>query len=120
MIILATFPDLDRAREITRQLVEERLAACATLWPGVTSIYRWEGEVREEAEVQAVLKTTVEVEPRLMARLRELHPYDVPEILALPVTKGLPAYREWVAESCSPEKGLAEEKNGDRKAVGLR
>lgn len=101
MIVLVTFPNREKAREITRQLVEERLAACATLLPGAESVYRWEGKVQVEDEVQAMLKTTRARLPQLTERLRALHPYEVPEILALPVETGLSAYLEWVVASCA-------------------
>ncbi len=81
-------------------LLEERLVACANVVPGITSIYRWEGEVHEEAEVLVVLKTRASLVPTLIARVEELHPYDVPEVLALPVLAGYDPYLEWVRNEC--------------------
>ncbi len=95
-VVLCTFPDSDQARQIGAALVERQVAACVNLLPGVESIYRWEGKIEHAGEVLAVIKTTRY--PALEAAIRELHPYEVPEILALPVVAGLPAYLAWLAE----------------------
>ena len=100
LVVLSTWPDLEKARSAARILVEEQLAACANLVPGVESIYRWEGEIETSAEVLMVLKTTSGCYPRLEARIKALHPYEVPEIVSLRVSNGLPAYLRWVAASC--------------------
>jgi periplasmic divalent cation tolerance protein len=99
LVCFCTCPDLDGARALGRTLVEERLVACAQLLPGIESIYRWEGRVDSAAEVLLVLKTTHASFDRLQARLVALHPYDVPELVALPAVAGLPAYLHWVADS---------------------
>jgi periplasmic divalent cation tolerance protein len=99
LVVFATFPDLETARRIVRKLVEERLAACGNLIPGVESIYRWQGAVETSAEILVILKTDHTRYPQLEKRLSEMHPYDVPECLALPVNHGLPAYLQWVADS---------------------
>ena len=98
LLVFSTFPDAARAREVGRQLVAERLAACVNLLPGVTSIYVWQGREEESAETLALCKTRREIYPALEARLRELHPYEVPEIVAVELAAGLPAYLQWVAE----------------------
>jgi periplasmic divalent cation tolerance protein len=98
LVVLCTFPDVEQARGIAVVLVERRLAACVNLLPGVESIYRWEGKVERAGEVLAVIKTTRY--PELEAALKELHPYEVPEILALPVAAGLAGYLKWLGESC--------------------
>lgn len=95
MVVFCTFPDLDQARQIGAAMVERQVAACVNLLPGVESIYRWQGGVERAGEVLAVFKTTRYAE--LEAALRERHPYQVPEILALPVAAGLPAYLAWLA-----------------------
>jgi len=82
-IVLITLPDLDAGRRMARALVEERLAACANLLPVSASIYRWQGEVQEDPEVLAIVKTRVERLAALETRVGELHPYDVPEIVTL-------------------------------------
>lgn len=99
--VLMTAPDLDVAERLATTLVEARLAACANLVPGVTSIYRWEGAVERAQEVLLVLKTTTPRLAELMRRAAELHPYDVPEVLALPVEAGHAAYIRWVADETS-------------------
>lgn len=99
LVVLSTFGSLDEARAICRQLVEERLAACANLVPAVESIYRWQGAVETATETLAILKTTPEGFAKLEARLRELHAYEVPEIVALPVQGGSEAYLRWVGEN---------------------
>jgi periplasmic divalent cation tolerance protein len=98
VVVLCTFPDLDQARQIGAALVERQVAACVNLLPGIESIYRWEGKVERAGEVLALIKTSRY--PDLESALRELHPYEVPEILALPVAAGLEAYLRWVGESC--------------------
>lgn len=97
LVVLSTFPDADKAAEIARVLVDERLAACVNLVPTVRSIYRWQGAIQDEAEALAVIKTTAERYPALASRLAELHPYDVPEILALPLDDGHAKYLAWLA-----------------------
>ena len=96
VVVLSTAPDAAEAARIGVTLVEERLAACANLVEGVSSIFRWKGAVQREQEVLMVIKTTTEAVGRLRSRLVELHPYEVPEVLALPVQDGHPAYLEWV------------------------
>jgi periplasmic divalent cation tolerance protein len=81
----------------SRVLVDERLAACVNLVPTVRSIYRWQGAIQDDAEALAVIKTTAERYPALASRLAELHPYDVPEILALPLDDGHAKYLAWLA-----------------------
>lgn len=97
-VVLATVPDAEAGRRLARTLLQERLIACANLVAGVTSLYRWEGEVREEGEGLLVMKTRSALVPRLVARIPELHPYALPEVLALRVEDGLPAYCRWVLE----------------------
>ena len=96
-LILSTCPDADTAQRLARTLVEERLAACVNLLPGVSSTYRWRGEVEQATEVQLLAKTTADRRVALIARLAELHPYELPEILAVETAEGLPAYLDWVA-----------------------
>lgn len=100
-VVFATAPDDTAARRIARALVEERLAACVNLVPGVRSIYRWEGAVQEEGEVWLVMKTHAERVDELVARVRALHSYEVPEVIALPVVAGSEPYLRWVREETS-------------------
>ncbi len=100
-LVLSTVPDAATGERLARQLVEERLIACANLIPGLTSVYRWEGEVRAEPEVLMLMKAPAAGVSPLFARMAELHPYDVPELLALPISAGLEAYCHWVAAEVS-------------------
>jgi periplasmic divalent cation tolerance protein len=98
VVVFTTFPDQDTARHIVRTLVEERLIACGNLLPNVESIYRWKGEVETNNEVFAVLKTGQARYAALADRLKELHPYEVPECIMVRVRNGLPDYLRWVME----------------------
>ncbi len=98
-VVLVTLAGADQARAMARILVDERLAACGSVLPGMTSVYRWEGKVEEDAEALLVLKTTAEGAEALVRRIPELHGYDVPEVLVLPVTAGHAPYLAWVRES---------------------
>ena len=102
LLVLSTFPDVETAKRIGTALVTENLAACVNILPGVESIYRWKGQLEGGAEVIAFLKTTKGRFAALQSKLCELHPYEVPELIALPVTAGLPAYLQWVVENCQP------------------
>lgn len=90
-------PDADTANRIARHLVEERLAACASVTPGLHSTYRWNGRIEEADEVLLVAKTRRDLFDALAARVAELHPYALPEVVAVEVAAGLPAYLQWVA-----------------------
>ena len=97
LVVLSTFPTPDKAAEIARILVEEQLCACVNLVPQVRSIYRWQGAVSEETETLAIIKTTQERYDALATRLIALHPYEVPELIAVPLVGGHAPYLAWVA-----------------------
>lgn len=97
-LVIVTGPDLETLRAITKTLVDERLIACANLLDGVTSVYRWEGAVSEDAECLAFLKTTSDRLESLEIRVSELHPYDVPEFVVVEVDAGSERYLGWVEE----------------------
>ncbi len=99
LVCLVTVPHPEEAHRIARALVEERLAACVNVVPGVRSVYRWQGAVEEAGEVLLVVKTTRQRFPALRDRIAALHPYQVPEVVSLPVEDALAAYRAWVEES---------------------
>lgn len=99
VVALSTAADARQAERIARALVEERVIACASLVPGLTSIYRWEGAVQAEPEVLLVMKTRRALVPRLKERLPQLHPYEVPELVVTPLVDGLDPYCRWVRES---------------------
>jgi periplasmic divalent cation tolerance protein len=97
-LLVVTCPDPGTAESIARRLVEERLAACGNVTTPVTSIYRWKGEVHREPEVVLLVKTRKSLVRECVARIRSTHPYEVPEIIALPITGGLPGYLDWVGK----------------------
>jgi periplasmic divalent cation tolerance protein len=101
-VVLVTAPTGDPAAALARLLVDERLAACVNLVPGVRSIYRWEGQVCDDREDLLVIKTASDRMEALVARLREVHPYAVPEVLALAVDAGSTRYLEWVLAETRP------------------
>ena len=101
VILLSNFPDADAARKAVRTLVEERLIACGNIIPGVESIYEWKGAIEVSAEVMVICKTTSATADIAQARLRALHPYEVPEIIRVPVAGGWPDYMGWVASQVS-------------------
>jgi len=98
-VVLVTAGSAEEADRLARALVEERLVACANVIGPVRSIYRWQGAVEEAAEQLLLLKTRVELLPALEARVRALHSYDVPEMLALPLRSGSAAYLAWLADA---------------------
>ncbi|WP_414691411.1 divalent-cation tolerance protein CutA [Noviherbaspirillum sp.] len=97
LLVLTNVPDEAVARAISRLVVEQRLAACVNILPPVRSVYRWQGAVEEASELPLLIKTTRDRYADLEAAIKVAHPYDVPEIVAMPVSAGLPAYLNWVA-----------------------
>lgn len=97
IVVMCTCPDEVVAERIARTLVEEKLAACVNRLPGLRSTYSWEGAVQDEPEVLLIVKSTGARFEALELRIRTLHPYELPEIIALPVIGGSPAYLDWVA-----------------------
>ena len=95
-IVLITAPDAEVGRRLGRALVEERLAACVNLVPGVRSIYRWQDGIEEDAEVLLIVKTRQERCEALAARVEALHPYDLPEVVVLPIEGGGARYLSWI------------------------
>jgi periplasmic divalent cation tolerance protein len=104
LIVTTTFANADDAARVVRTLVEERLIACGNLIPGVRSIYRWEEQVEDQSEVMAVLKTRKQDWTALISRLHELHPYQVPECIAVRIAAGAPAYLAWLEAALEPER----------------
>lgn len=105
VVVLSTLQDDADARRLARSLVEERLIACGNIFPGLTSIYWWEGKIDEAGEVLLLMKTRMELVPALKARIAELHPYEVPEVLVLPVTDVADAYGQWVRRETTEVNG---------------
>jgi periplasmic divalent cation tolerance protein len=100
LLALSTFPDAEIARHISNRLVSERFAACANILPAVESIYRWKGNVENANETLVLFKLWEDRQSAFQEKLRSLHPYEVPEIIFVPVSSGLPEYLGWVADNC--------------------
>jgi periplasmic divalent cation tolerance protein len=101
LIVFCTFPNAEQARRIILELVELRLIACGTIFPAVESIYRWQGAIHLEAEAFALLKTSTAAFDRLQSEYKSRHPYEVPELVACPITRALPEYLQWISENVS-------------------
>ena len=102
-IVLTTVSDEERARGLARTVVERRLAACVSIVPGVRSVYRWRGSISEDGEVLLIIKTAADRFEELRATLREIHPYELPEIVLVPLGDGDPDYLRWLDASVRPE-----------------
>lgn len=101
VVCLVTIDDIDKAVQMAKTLVNKRLVACVNVMAEIRSIYSWQGRVCDEKEWLMIMKTRRELFPELQAAVKELHPYDVPEIISLPIDQGLPEYLRWVDESTS-------------------
>ena len=99
--VYATFASDEEARRVARILVEERLAACANILAPCHSVYRWQGEIEEAAEVSAIFKTRGEVASTLLARIAQLHSYDIPAAVVWPIADSLPDYAKWVRDEAA-------------------
>ena len=100
LLALSTFPDAEIARRISNELVSERFAACANILSSVESIYRWKQKIESGNETLVFFKVSENRQSAFQDKLRSLHPYDVPEIIFVPVASGLPEYLRWVTENC--------------------
>jgi len=100
VLALSTFPDREAAQRISNQLVAEKFAACANIMPAIESIYRWKGKIETGSETLVFFKVSEDRQSAFQEKLRSLHPYEVPEIIFVPVSSGLPNYLRWVAENC--------------------
>lgn len=102
LIAFCTCPDSATAERIAQALVNERLAACVNQLPGVRSIYMWQGQVQADQEVLLLIKTTQNQLATVAGRLKALHPYELPELIAVPATAGSEPYLEWVRQTVAP------------------
>jgi periplasmic divalent cation tolerance protein len=102
LLILTNLPDEASAQTLASRLVEARLAACVNILAPCRSVYRWQGAVEDAREVPLLIKTTVARYPALEAAIRASHPYELPEIIAVPIVRGLPDYLSWVAAETLP------------------
>ncbi len=98
LLVLTNLPDVASAEKLARALIERREAACVNVLAACRSIYRWQGAVETAEEVPLLIKTTRTAYPGVEATVRAQHPYEVPELIAIPITQGLPAYLDWVAK----------------------
>jgi periplasmic divalent cation tolerance protein len=99
LLALSTFPDRETAQPIANQLVTEKFAACANILPSIESIYRWKAKVETGNETLVFFKVSEDRQSSFQEKLRSLHPYEVPEIIFIPISSGLPEYLSWVAEN---------------------
>ena len=106
LLILTNTPDEATAHAIARTLVEQRLAACVNVLPAVRSVYQWQGTLEEAVEVTLLIKSTRSRYTEMEAAIKAAHPYDVPEIIALPVSDGLPTYLQWVVAETKKDKDV--------------
>jgi periplasmic divalent cation tolerance protein len=102
LLVFTNLPDRSAANALARALVERRVAACVNVLSECTSAYRWQGKVETATEIPMLVKTTAAAYPELERAIRELHPYELPEIVAVPVCSGLPEYLDWVATQTRP------------------
>ena len=100
LLALSTFPDPEIARRISNQLVSERFAACANILPSIESIYRWKDKIESGNETLVFFKLSEDRQSAFQDKLRSLHPYDIPEIIFVPIAGGLTDYLQWVSENC--------------------
>jgi periplasmic divalent cation tolerance protein len=99
LVVLVTAATIEEATRIGRRMVEEKLAACANIVPGITSIFHWEGKISEEREILVLLKTRDDLFLDLTKAVKEIHSYEVPEIIALPIVDGAESYLKWIRDS---------------------
>ena len=104
LLVLTNLPDRAAAERIAHSLVTQGVAACVNVLAECASVYRWQGKVEHASEVTLLIKTSRAAYPQLESALRKLHPYELPEIIALPVSAGLPEYLNWVAQETSSKK----------------
>lgn len=105
LLVITNLPDAQAAGQLARRLIEARVAACVNQLAPCTSTYRWQGGIETATEVPLLIKTTRTAYPRLEQLIRAAHPYELPEIIAVPVTAGLPAYLDWVSrETIAPKE----------------
>lgn len=106
LLVCSNVPDLEHAKKLARHLLEQHLAACVNILPAVHSIYRWQGALEETTEVTLQIKTTQALYGELEVAIKSMHPYEVPEIIALPVIEGSPAYLDWVRQETNKDRNV--------------
>ncbi len=108
MLVFSNAPDSATARAIAERLVGDRVAACVNQLPPCVSTYHWQGKLLTDEEVPLLIKTTKSCLPAVQARIQALHPYELPELIAVPIDAGLPDYLAWVAQQCRPDNDEAQ------------
>ena len=104
VLCLVTIDDLEKAREIAGILVQKGLAACVNIIPEIRSVYRWKGQLCDDIERMLIIKTRSELFEKLQSTVKELHPYEIPEIIALSIERGFPPYLQWINDCTEPDK----------------
>ena len=104
LLVLTNLPDRSAAEKLAGVLVDKRVAACVNILAPCRSVYRWKNDIQQEEEHPMLIKTTAERYPALEAAIRAAHPYELPEIIAVPIERGLPAYLDWLAAETSAAK----------------
>ena len=104
LLVLTNMPDAPSASALAHHLVEQKLAACVNIQTGVQSVYRWQGTIEEASEVSLLIKTSAARYAELEAVIKAAHPYQLPEIIALPITAGLPPYLEWIDQETKKDE----------------
>lgn len=97
LLVITNLPDQDSAARVAKSLIDSRLAACVNILAPCTSVYRWQGQIETAAEIPLLIKTLAVHYSKVEAAIRKLHPYELPEIIAVPLSAGLPEYLDWVA-----------------------
>ena len=106
ILVITSLPDREAAQQLASRLVKERLAACVNILAPCESVYRWQGQIETAQEITLLIKTLRTHYGKVEKIIRQCHPYELPEIIAVPVTDGLPAYLEWLAaETINPDQG---------------
>lgn len=105
ILVLTQLPDIESARKLAQALLASRLAACVNIGATIESMYHWQGAVEKAAETPVAIKTRAELYPALETLVRAHHPYELPEIIAVPITGGLPQYLDWIAAETEPGRG---------------
>jgi periplasmic divalent cation tolerance protein len=100
LLALSTFPDRETAQRVSQQIITEKFAACANIFPAIESIYRWKDKIETGNETLVFFKLSEDRKEIFQEKLRSLHPYEIPEIVFVPMSAGLPEYLRWVTENC--------------------
>ncbi|MCP5140889.1 MAG: divalent-cation tolerance protein CutA [Chromatiales bacterium] len=111
LIVYCTCPNHETARRIAALAVDAGVAACVNVLPGITSFYRWKGKLQQDEETLLLIKTRQTVYPKLEALVQQHHPYELPELVAVPITVGLPGYLAWIVQATGAQPAVNKEEN---------